>query len=128
MSLTIIVLVSTVMAALIGLKIYFEYNQEKELEKQKQELEKEQENASRFTLEEFLASNQLIAIEEVPKNQLKLDFETPVESAESTAIVEVEPINSAAALAETKPKKNKHYYPKKKKAAIKAKPKKQTKK
>lgn len=119
MSTIIIVSVCAAVAAIIGLRVYFEYKEEKEFEKLKQQVEEDRKNAARFIQEEVLAANQPIAIEETPQNQPKVDTPNP-------AIIDMEPINSAVAEAELKPKKKRRYYGKKK-AAIKAKPKKQNK-
>lgn len=105
MSLTLIIIVSTVMASLIGLKIYFEYRQENELEKSKQDLE----NDVHFTQEEVIAAHQPVAVEKSQEAEVKIDAINPT-------YTNIESINSVVALKENKPKtKKKRYYPSKNK-------------
>lgn len=117
MSTIVIVSVCVAIAAVIGLRVYFEQKEEKEFEKLKQQVEEDKKTAGIFVQEEAIAAEQPVAIDEP-----KADIIT-------APLVDIEPINSAAAELELKPKKKKrYYYPKKKKAAIKATPKKQDKK
>lgn len=109
MSITLIVIVSTVMASLIGLKIYFEYRQEKQLEKAKQDLEKETKKETHFTQEEALVAHQPVITEEPQESKPKFDLVNPTYAG-------IENINSEAVLKENKPKtKKKRYYPSKSK-------------
>lgn len=116
MSTIVIVLICAAIVALIGLRAYFEHKEESE--------SKDQSKEDVFAdLQAFVINptESEVTPDEKPENQ-------PVADVSNPTILEVEPINSAAAVTETKPKKKRYYYPKKKKAAIKAKPKKQTKK
>jgi Tfp pilus assembly protein PilE len=109
MSITLIVIISTAMAALIGLKIYFEYSQEKQLEKAKEEFEQQAKAVEDFTQEEAIAVQQ--PVEEQPKS-----------TTSNLVIVDIESVNSITAEAEVKPKKNKkRFYGKRKPNQAKAK-------
>lgn len=119
MSTTVIILVCTAIAALIGLRTYFEHKEEKESENTgKEDVFSDLQS---FIINPVQSTGTPVAVEEKVENEHVVDTQAP-------AVVEVESINSAAALEETKPKKKRYYYPKKKKAAIKAKPKNQNKK
>ena len=106
MSITIVVLVSTLMAVLIGAKIYFEHKQEEALEQAKRE-EDAFADLQSFIINptEFPGAikDQPVAIEQPIEEQPKADTPEPVE---------IQDINSAAALAEVKPKpkKKRRYY------------------
>lgn len=116
MSTIVILSVCVAIAAVIGLRVYFEQQEEKAFEKLKQQVEEDKKNAGIFVQEEVIAAHQPVAIDE-PKVDLP-----------NTGIIDVEPVNSATAEAELKPKKKKRYYYPKKKQAVPAKPKKQIKK
>lgn len=118
MSTIVIVSICAAIAAVIGLRVYFEHKHEKELENANKE--DVFSDLQSFIINPTESVTTPVAIEEKPESKPAVDTPSP-------SIIDVEPINSAVALAETKPKK-KRYYPKKKKAAIKAKPKNQNKK
>lgn len=118
MSTIVIVSVCAAIAAVIGLRVYFEHKQEKELEDSTKE--DVFSDLQSFVINPIESEVTPVAIEEKTQNE-------PITDTPPQSIIEVEPINSTVALTETKPKK-KRYYPKKKKAAIKAKPKNQNKK
>lgn len=107
MSTIIIVSVCVAIATVIGLRVYFEQQEEKEFEKLKQQVEEDKKNAAIFVQEEAIAVQQPVQVEAQP--------EAPVH------------VEEVAVVAEPKPKKKRYYYPKKKQAA-KPKEKKQTKK
>lgn len=105
MSITIIVIVSALMAVLIGAKIYFEYRQEEAHKEAKQ-----QEDVF-SDLQSYVINPHEFAGE--VKDQPAV-VEQP--KADTPEPVEVQDINSAAALEEAKPKpkKKKRYYGKQK--------------
>lgn len=107
MSTIVIVSVCVAIAAVIGLRVYFEQKEEKEFEKLKQQVEEDKKTAAIFVQEEAIAIQQPVQVE-----------------AEPLAPVHVEEV---AVVAEPKPKKKRYYYPKKKQGG-KPKEKKQTKK
>lgn len=112
MSTIVIVSVCAAIAAVIGLRVYFEHKEERELENSSKE--DVFSDLQAFVINPTESTITPAVVEQ--ENQHVADTQVP-------AIVNVEPINSPAGLAETKPKKKRYYYPKKKKAAIKAKPK-----
>lgn len=104
MSTTIIVSICAAIAAIIGLKVYFEHKDEKELEKLKQQVEEDRKNTARFSQEEAIAVDQPL-VEETKVDVISL----PVQE-------EVKPLD---AVVEKVQLKKKRYYPKKKKSTVK---------
>ena len=108
MSTIVIVSVCVAIAAVIGLRVYFEQKEEKEFEKLKQQVEEDKKNAAIFVQEEAIVVQQPVQVEAQP--------EAPIH------------VEEVAVVAEPKPKKKKRYYYPKKKQGENTKPKKQTKK
>lgn len=108
MSTIVIVSVCVAIATVIGLRVYFEQKEEKELQKLKQQVEEDKKNAAIFVQEEAIAVQQPVQVE-----------------AQPVAPAHVEEV---AVVAEPKPKKKKRYYYPKKKETTPNKSKKQTKK
>lgn len=98
MSTIVILSVFVAIAAIIGLRVYIEHKEEKELENLKQQVEDDKNNAVRFVQEEALVEQQPVSVEHLVVN-------TP-----NPTFADVENINSAEAQAEAKPKKKKRYY------------------
>ena len=119
MSTIVIVSICAAIAAVIGLRVYFEHKEEKELEKAGNE--DAFSDLQAFVMNPYESTDTPVAIEEKPENQ-------PVAEAPSPTFADVENINSTEAQAEAKPKKKKRYYYPKKKQGTKPKEKKQTKK
>lgn len=119
MSTIVIVSICAAIAAIIGLRVYIEHKQEKELEKAGNE--DAFSDLQAFVINPHESTVTPVAIEEKSENE-------PVAEAPSPTFADIENINSAEAQAEAKPKKKKRYYYPKKKQAANAKPKKQTKK
>lgn len=113
MSTIVIVSVCAAIAAIIGLRVYFEHRQEDD--------EDVFSDLQSFVINPTESTVTPVAIEEKPENQ-------PIAEAPSPTFADVENINSAEAQAEAKPKKKKRYYYPKKKQGTKPKDKKQTKK
>lgn len=111
MSTIVMVLICVAVVTIIGLRVYFEHKEETD----KEDATKEDVFADlqAFVINPKESTATPVAIEEKPENQ-------PVSDTPNPAIIEVEPINSAAAKAELKPKKKKRYYGKKKLAIKKA--------
>lgn len=104
MSIIVIVSICAAIAALIGLRVYIEHKQEDD--KQLENIGKEEEafyNLQAFVINPQESTALPSTVEEKSENQPKVDTPNPT-------FVDVENVNSAAALAENKPKKKKRYY------------------
>lgn len=93
MSTILIVSICVAIAALIGLRVYFEYRQEDD--KQVENIGKEED--AFYDLQAFVTNPQEPTV-------------TPVAETPNPTFVDVEPVNSAAAVKEVKQRKKKRYY------------------